>query len=55
MVFRQVSKVIPLLQQFAVAEKALGVAMRGRTSLTKDAETAQDSLRVQLVKVKENF
>ena len=53
--FRQVSKVIPLLQQFAVSEKALGVAIRGRASLSKDAETAQESLLRQLVKVKEEF
>lgn len=53
--FRQVSKVIPLLQQFAVAEKALGVAIRGQSSLTKDAETAQQSFQVQITKVKEEF
>lgn len=53
--FRQVSKVIPLLQQFAVAENALGVAIRGSTSLTKDAETAQQSLLTQITKLEEKF
>ena len=53
--FRQVSKVIPLLQQFAVAENALAVARRGRTSLDRDAITAQESMLVQLTKLKERF
>jgi len=53
--FRQVSKVIPLIQQFAVAEKALAVAQRGRGSLTRDAVTAQQSLLVQLTKLRERF
>lgn len=53
--FRQVSKVIPLIQQFAVAEKALAVAQRGRGSLTRDAVTAQESLLVQLTKLRERF
>lgn len=53
--FRQVSKVIPLIQQFAVAEKALAVAQRGRGSLTRDAVTAQQSLLVQLTNLRERF
>ena len=53
--FRQVSKVIPLLQQFEVAEKALGVAIRGEGSLTKDAAKAQESFAIQITKVKEEF
>ena len=53
--FRQVSKVIPLIQQFGTAQKALGVAMAGQDSLAKDAATAQQSLGVQIVKVREQF
>ena len=53
--FRQVGKVIPLLQQFATAEKALGVAQRGQGSLTADAAKAQQALAVQMTKVQEEF
>jgi TP901 family phage tail tape measure protein len=53
--FRQVSKVIPLIQQFGVAQKALGVAQRGTTTLADDAASAQQALLVQLSKVREEF
>ena len=53
--FRQVGKVIPLLQQFSTAEKALGVAQRGQTSLTGDAAKAQQALAIQMMKVQEEF
>ena len=53
--FRQVSKVIPLIQQFAVAQKALGVAQNSSGSLAKDAATAQQSLAVQIQKTREEF
>lgn len=53
--FRQIGKVIPLLQQFSTAQEALKVAQEGQNSLTKDAETAQKSLAVQITKVKEEF
>ena len=53
--FRQVSKVIPLIQQFGTAQQALRVAMRGQGSLAKDAAKAQETLAVQIVKVKEEF
>ena len=53
--FRQVSKVIPLIQQFGTAQQALKVAMQGQDSLAKDAATAQQTLAVQIVKVKEEF
>ena len=53
--FRQVSKVIPLIQQFEKAELARATAMRGSASLTKDALSAQDALAVRLIKVKESF
>ena len=53
--FRQVSKVIPLIQQFATAQQALRVAQQGQGSLAKDAATAQASLAVQISKVREEF
>ena len=53
--FRQIGKVIPLLQQFAIAQDALSVATEGSNSLTKDAATAQQALSVQITKVKEEF
>ena len=53
--FRQVSKVIPLIQQFGQAQKALAVAQAGGNSLTKDAQKAQQALAVQIEKVKEEF
>jgi TP901 family phage tail tape measure protein len=53
--FRQVSKVIPLVQQFGTAEKALGVALAGTNSLTEDSELAQQSLANQLRKTREAF
>ena len=53
--FRQVSKVIPLIQQFAVTQKALNVAQGSSGSLAKDAQTAQQSLAVQIAKTREEF
>ena len=53
--FRQVSKVIPLIQQFATAQKALSVAQGASGSLAKDAATAQQSLSVQIQKTREEF
>lgn len=53
--FRQVSKVIPLIQQFPEALKALNVAQQGTTSLSRDAAIAQQSLSVQISKVREEF
>ena len=53
--FRQIGKVIPLIQQFATAQQALSVAQQGSASLTKDAITAQQSLAVQFSKVREEF
>jgi hypothetical protein len=53
--FRQINKVIPLLQQFAVAEQALSVAQKGAGSTAKDAQTAQQSLAVQFTKTRESF
>jgi len=53
--FRQVSKVIPLIQQFEKAQKAYNVALDGGSSLAKDAQTAQQGLAVQFTKVREEF
>ena len=53
--FRQIGKVIPLLQQFETAEKARQAALEGGDSLTKDAAKAQQALAVQISKVKEEF
>jgi hypothetical protein len=53
--FRQIGKVIPLIQQFAVAQQALGVAQRGQSSLTDAQIKAQQSLANQIAKVREQF
>lgn len=53
--FRQVSKVIPLIQQFHVSQKALNVAQGSSGSLAKDAATAQQALAVQIAQVREEF
>ena len=53
--FRQVSKVIPLIQQFEQAELARAAAIRGSASLTRDALSAQDALAIRLAKLSERF
>jgi TP901 family phage tail tape measure protein len=53
--FRQIGKVIPLIQQFATAQQALKVAQEGSASLTRDAVVAQQSLANQFTKVREEF
>ena len=53
--FRQIGKVIPLIQKFEVAERARQAAIAGGNSLTKDAETAQQALSVQIEKTREKF
>ena len=53
--FRQIGKVLPLLQQFSVAQEALNVAQAGSGSLASDAAKAQAALAVQITKVKEEF
>ena len=53
--YRQISKVIPLIQEFATAQKALGVAQAGSVSLAVNAGQAQDALAVKLQKLKESF
>ena len=53
--FRQVGKVIPLIQQFAIAQDALTVAQNSSGSVARDAAAAQAGLGVQITKVKEEF
>jgi TP901 family phage tail tape measure protein len=53
--FRQIGKVIPLIQQFATAQQALGVAQRGSGSLAADAAKAQEALSVKITRVREEF
>ena len=53
--FRQIGKVIPLIQQFETAERARAAAVAGSTSLDRDAQTAQEALAVQIQKTRENF
>jgi len=53
--FRQIGKVIPLLQQFETAEKARQAALEGGTSLDDDAAKAQAALAVQIARTKEEF
>jgi ABC-type transporter Mla subunit MlaD len=53
--FRQIGKVIPLIQQFATAQEALKVAQAGQSSLAEDAALAQLSLANQAAKVREEF
>lgn len=53
--FRQIGKVIPLIQQFATAENALSVAQKGQSSLSKNAVEAQKSLAIQFEKTRQAF
>ena len=53
--FRQIGKVLPLLQQFSTAQSALNVAMKSSDSLTQDAASAQASLAIRIMKVREEF
>ena len=53
--FRQIGKVIPLIQQFTVAQEALKVAQAGQGSLADDAAKAQQGLGVQIEKVRQEY
>jgi len=53
--FRQIGKVLPLLQQFSTAQAALNVATRAGNSLSSDAASAQAALAIKIMKVKEEF
>ena len=53
--FRQVGKILPLINQFATAQEALNVAKRGQSSLDEASAKAQAALAVQIGQVKEQF
>ena len=53
--FRQIGKVIPLVQQFAVSQEALNIAQNSSGSIAADALKAQDSLANQFAKTREQF
>ena len=53
--FRQIGKVLPLIQQFGTAQQALNVAQQGSGSLAADAAKGQLALAVQIQKVREEF
>lgn len=52
---RQVSKVIPLIQQFPIAIKAYNTALEGQSSLSKDAAIAQEAFLNKIQKLKESM
>jgi TP901 family phage tail tape measure protein len=53
--YRQISKVIPLIQEFAISQKAVNVAIAGSTSLSQNAGQAQLAYAIKLQKLKEEF
>jgi TP901 family phage tail tape measure protein len=53
--FRQIGKVLPLIQQFSTAQSALKIAQEGQGSLAIDAAKGQQALAVQIQKVREEF
>ena len=53
--YRQISKVIPLLQQFGTAKSAVNVAMAGQVSLQIAQEKRQESLANKTSKLKEEY
>lgn len=53
--YRQISKVIPLLQEFGTAQKALSIAQAGQNSLTQSAEISQKAYLQRLQQTKERF
>lgn len=53
--FRQIGKVIPLIQQFGTAQEALVIAQRGQGSLAESQATAQLALANQIARVREEF
>lgn len=53
--YRQLDKIIPLIEQFGTAQKAYNVAVRGGNSLTADAAIYQKSLAFQIGTVNEQF
>ena len=53
--FRQVSRVIPLLQQTALQQEVLNVGLRGQASLANDATQAQQTLAIQIAQTREEL
>jgi hypothetical protein len=53
--YRQISKTVPLLQEFAKAQEIYKTAQSGSNSLTKSAEEAQGAFLIKITKVKEEF
>jgi TP901 family phage tail tape measure protein len=53
--YRQIGKVIPMLKEFAVSERALMVAEAGRVSLQVNAAQAADSYGNRLTKLSESY
>lgn len=53
--YRQISKVIPLIQQQELAQRAYNTALFGTQSLSTSAVKAQESLYQQLQKLSESF
>jgi len=53
--FRQISKAIPLIQQFATTRAALNVIQREGATLDRDAALAQETLAVRMQQVKQEF
>jgi TP901 family phage tail tape measure protein len=53
--FRQIGKVLPLIQQFSTAQDALKIAQQGQGSLAIDAAKGQQALAVQISKVRQEF
>ena len=52
---RQIGKLIPAIKQYTEAQKVLGVAQQGQSSLAEDATIAQQSLSNQITKTREEF
>ena len=52
---RQVGKLIPALQNFEKAEKAVQVALKGRGSIAKDVGIATQTLSVQIEQLQQRF
>ena len=52
---RQISKVIPLIEKFDVAQKARNVSLRAQNSLTEDSAKAQEALEIKIQKLAEAF
>lgn len=52
---RQISRVLPLIQEYATAQKALAVARFGEAKLEADAATRQDAVVTRITKIRETY